>query len=96
MKDFKKSMDKLKKNVKCAICGIQPEEGQKIDNWFLKEQRLQLEKAREAEIANYHALHTRLHHKGGVKNIGWGGGLEDFGFSFAQICDPPSGYREEY
>ena len=32
--------------------------------------------------------------KGGVKNIGWG--AEDFGFSFAQICDPPSGYREEY
>ena len=35
MKDFKKSMDKFKKNVKCAICGVQPEEGQKIDNWFL-------------------------------------------------------------
>ena len=25
----------FKKNVKCAICGVQPEEGQKIDNWFL-------------------------------------------------------------
>ena len=35
----------------------------KIDNWFLKEQRLQIERAREAEIAKYHALHTRLHHK---------------------------------
>ena len=35
----------------------------KKDNWFLKEKRLQLEQLREAEVAKYHALHKRLHHK---------------------------------
>lgn len=33
MKDFKKSMKNFKLQVKCSVCGVRPEEGQKIDDW---------------------------------------------------------------
>ena len=33
MKQFKKSMKNFKLQVKCSICGVRPEEGQKIDDW---------------------------------------------------------------
>ena len=35
MKTFKKSMKNFKLQVKCSVCGIRPEEGQKIDDWHI-------------------------------------------------------------
>ena len=34
-KDYKKTMSKWKKSVRCGICGREPHEGEKIDNWRL-------------------------------------------------------------
>ena len=35
MKDFKSSMAKFKKQVKCAECNRQPAEGENIDDWHV-------------------------------------------------------------
>ena len=35
MKDFKKSMANFKLQVKCSSCGVRPEPGQNIDDWFI-------------------------------------------------------------
>ena len=35
MKTFKKSMKDFKLQIKCSVCGIRPEEGQKIDDWHI-------------------------------------------------------------
>jgi len=35
MKSFKKSMKNFKMQVKCSVCGIQPEKDQKIDDWHI-------------------------------------------------------------
>ena len=35
MKEFKRSMKKFKKLVKCSKCGRPPREGENIDNWRL-------------------------------------------------------------
>ena len=31
-KDYKKTMSKWKKSVRCGVCGREPREGEKIDN----------------------------------------------------------------
>ena len=38
MKHFKKTMENFKKQVMCSICGHQPEEGEKIDDWRINQQ----------------------------------------------------------
>tara|TARA_Y100000310_G_C20297477_1_gene630114 strand:- start:48 stop:272 length:225 start_codon:yes stop_codon:yes gene_type:complete len=35
MKTFKKSMKDFKLQVRCSACGIEPDEGQKIDDWHI-------------------------------------------------------------
>ena len=35
MKDFKTSMSKFKSQVKCSVCGRDPREGEKIDDWHI-------------------------------------------------------------
>jgi hypothetical protein len=35
MKDFKRSMSKFKKQVKCTACERQPAKGENIDNWHI-------------------------------------------------------------
>tara|TARA_Y100000114_G_C11750404_1_gene323970 strand:- start:1468 stop:1704 length:237 start_codon:yes stop_codon:yes gene_type:complete len=38
MKEFKKTMRKFKKLVKCSLCGREPVEGEKIDNWRINQE----------------------------------------------------------
>jgi len=38
MKDFKKSMLKFKKQVKCSKCGYHPESGENIDDWHINKE----------------------------------------------------------
>ncbi len=37
-KDYKKTMSKWKKSVRCGVCGREPYEGEKIDNWRIKQE----------------------------------------------------------
>ena len=38
MKEFKITMRKFKKLVKCSLCGREPVEGEKIDNWRINQE----------------------------------------------------------
>ena len=38
MKEFKKTMRKFKKLVKCSLCGREPIEGEKIDKWRINQE----------------------------------------------------------